>query len=139
MLSDYFEGSPGGYAPMKQWKRGDNYDYRYTDEDIRARVYYTTKQDRTRREVVAAYVQLSDDATLRIEQEGFGSFKDARAWADVWIAYATQYRAMRHDLELACDRQKRDWQEIVTLRGELHDYRYPHTQPMLAGESEAGQ
>ena len=78
----------------------------------------------SRRDTIIAEVRTPLFPT--ISKSGFTTIVDAKAWCEQWIYFATELLELRKTVDILRETGKANFAEIMALRNELHDYRYPH-------------
>ena len=103
------------------WKR-ENYGYHTSIAECHARV--TMLYDRNlRRDTLTATVI----TTLfpEVERTDFNTYAEAKAWCEQWMNFAVELLELRTLTGTMREQRQKDFAEIMALRNELHDYRYP--------------
>lgn len=103
------------------WKRAD-YGWHIAVSECSATI--TMLYDRsTRRDSITALV--TTPLFPRLEQNEFRTVADAKAWCEQWLGFAVELLELRTLTGTMREQRQKDFAEIMALRNELHDYRYP--------------
>src|SRR5258708_24899295 len=117
---------------MMQWESDNNYGQNALVKGVNGSVHGHVSPHRDNKSkyqyAYHARVSVVTEKELEfpsMEQDGFTSFQEAREWAEKWIAFFAEFLELRRMNPILRQQNHEQFTEIMHLRDELHDYRYP--------------
>lgn len=118
---------------MSTWESDGNYGRNLLVKALNGSIYAHVRVDASLRKRDITY-----DASVKVvteqvaeypqlQQGGFTSFREAEAWCEQAVTFFAEFLELRRINPILRQQNQEQFQEIVKLKEELHEYRYPHT------------